>query len=121
MATAIIILHILVSILIIIMVLLQTGKGAAIGSTFGGGGSQALFGSSGPTSLLTKITAACAIVFMMTSIYLTILSKRVGTETIMSDTPAVTVPATETKAENAPSSETNSMKPGETGKTEPAK
>jgi preprotein translocase subunit SecG len=117
MATAIIILHILVSILIIIMVLLQTGKGAAIGSTFGGGGSQALFGSSGPTSLLTKITAACAIIFMMTSIYLTILSKQAGTKTIMSDTPAAIVPASETKADNATGSETNSMKAGETEKT----
>ncbi len=97
MVTAIVILHILVSILIIAMVLLQSGKGAAIGSTFGGGGSQTLFGSSGPTSMLTKVTAACAIIFMVTSIYLTILSRKSGTTSIMSSVPAVTTPVKEQK------------------------
>ncbi len=105
MATAIVILHILVCILIVAMVLLQSGKGAAIGSTFGGGGSQALFGSSGPTSLLTKITALAAIIFMVTSIYLTILSKQAGTGSVMSDTPAVSAPVTEAEPTTSPEPE----------------
>ena len=117
MVTAIVILHVLVSILIIAMVLLQTGKGAAIGSTFGGGSSQALFGSSGPTSLLTKITAACAIIFMVPSIYLTILSKQAGTSSIMSDTPAVSTPAPEAAAA-AESGVAPVKEPGDTGKTD---
>ncbi|MEE9613483.1 MAG: preprotein translocase subunit SecG, partial [Thermodesulfobacteriota bacterium] len=70
MYSAIIALHVAVSIVLIIFVLLQGGgKGAGIGSSFGGGGSsQALFGSSGPTTFLTKLTAASAVIFMTTSL-----------------------------------------------------
>jgi preprotein translocase subunit SecG len=55
MFKAAIALHITVSIVLIITVLLQGGKGASIGSTFGGTSSQAIFGTSGPTTILTKV------------------------------------------------------------------
>jgi len=89
MHTAIIALHILVSIFLVIVVLLQVGKGATIGSTFGGTSSQALFGSSGPVTFLNKITIACAVIFMLTSLYLTYLAggRRVGS--VMGSVPAV--------------------------------
>jgi preprotein translocase subunit SecG len=87
---------------LIVSVLLQVGKGASIGSAFGGAGSQTLFGSSGPASLLTKVTAACAIIFMATSLYLTITSGQKRRSSIMRGLPAITVPATETTEPGAP-------------------
>ncbi|GAB4372339.1 MAG: hypothetical protein Kow00128_21040 [Deltaproteobacteria bacterium] len=74
MYTLVVILHIVVSLAMILVILLQTGKGADIGAVFGGGGSQTLFGSSGPTSFLGKMTAAAAIIFMCTSLFLAYFS-----------------------------------------------
>jgi preprotein translocase subunit SecG len=70
MQTLAILFHVFVSIFLILIVLLQTGKGASMGSAFGGTSNQTVFGSSGPTSLLSKLTVFCAIVFMLTSLYL---------------------------------------------------
>ncbi len=102
MSALVTIIHILVSIIIIMVVLLQVGKGASIGSTFGGGASsQTLFGSAGPATLLTKITAACAVIFMLTSLYLTYISGKTRTSSIMSSVPTVTAPPS--GAQTAPS------------------
>jgi preprotein translocase subunit SecG len=73
-----VVLHVLVSMAIIAIVLLQAGKGADIGSAFGGGGSQAVFGSMGTPTILGKITTFVAVVFMLTSFFLAILSSRGG-------------------------------------------
>ncbi len=70
MYTLVVILHVVVSVALILVILLQTGKGADIGAVFGGGSSQTLFGSSGPTSFLSKLTAAAAVIFMCTSLFL---------------------------------------------------
>ena len=93
MYTAIIVIHIFVSIVMIISVLLQVGKGADIGSAFGGASSQTLFGSAGPATLLVKVTGVCAGIFMLTSLYLTYQSSRAKQTSVMSDAPAVTAPA----------------------------
>lgn len=90
MFTLIVTLHVLVSIFLIIVVLLQAGKGASIGAAFGGASSQTLFGSSGPAPFLTKITAGCAVIFMITSITLTYMSAHRFKSSIMKDAPAVT-------------------------------
>jgi preprotein translocase subunit SecG len=74
MFTAVVVLHIIVSIVLIIVVLLQAGKGASIGASLGGASSQTLFGSAGPTTFFGKITAACAVVFMITSMSLTYMT-----------------------------------------------
>ncbi len=63
--------HILVSIALIIIVLLQGGKGAEIGASFGSGGSQTVFGATGGKSFLSKMTTGAAVVFMLTSLALT--------------------------------------------------
>ena len=76
MVSLIIILHIFVCVLLILVVLLQAGKGADMGSTFGAGGSQTVFGSGGAAPFLTKLTTAVAVIFMLTSIGLTILSAK---------------------------------------------
>lgn len=89
MNTAVMILHILVSIFLVVVVLLQAGKGASIGAAFGGTSSQTLFGSAGPATFLSKITATCAIVFMLTSLYLTYTASNRGASSIMKNMPAV--------------------------------
>lgn len=89
MSTITTIIHVIASIVLIIAVLFQVGKGASIGSTFGGASSQTLFGSSGPATFLAKITTACAVIFMLTSLYLTYISSQRRTESIMSEVPAV--------------------------------
>jgi preprotein translocase subunit SecG len=70
MLTAIAIVHLLVSIALIFVVLLQTGRGSEIGAAFGSGASQTLFGSSGTTGFMTKITTAVVVIFMLTSLLL---------------------------------------------------
>ena len=79
MLTAIIlIVHVIVCIALILIILLQTGKGADIGAVFGGGSSQTVFGSTGAATFLSKITIGAAVVFMITSIVLTYFSGRVA-------------------------------------------
>ena len=86
-------LHVLVCMLIIAVVLLQAGKGADIGSAFGGTGSQAVFGSMGTPTLLGKITTGVAIVFMLTSFWLAAQGSRRAGTTIMPATPPAATPA----------------------------
>ena len=92
MYTLLVIMHVIVSLAIIAIVLLQAGKGADIGSAFGGGASQAVFGSMGTPTLLGKITTGVAIVFMVTSFGLAILASRRGTS-VMTQPPPVQQPA----------------------------
>lgn len=89
MYTLIVILHVIVSIAMILVILLQTGKGSDIGAVFGGGSSQTLFGSSGPTSFLSKLTAGAAILFMVTSLFLAYFSGRGTSKSIMKGAPPV--------------------------------
>ncbi len=94
METAAVIVHIVVSLVIIVAVLLQSGKGASMGSSFGGStSSQAVFGSAGPATLLIKVTAVCAVIFMATSLYITYKSGHQETDSIMMDVPAVNIPS----------------------------
>jgi preprotein translocase subunit SecG len=95
MFTLILVIHVLVSLVLIVAVLLQAGKGASIGSTFGGASSssQTIFGSAGPATLLAKITYGCAAIFMITALMLTYMSTRQRTESIMQDVPSAVTPA----------------------------
>ncbi len=80
--------HISVCLFLIIIVLLQHGKGADAGAAFGGGGSsQSLFGSEGPVPLLNKITTFSAIIFMLTSVTLAYFSSTSSTGSVMSSMP----------------------------------
>lgn len=67
------ILHIAVAVFLILVVLLQTGKGAEMGAAFGGS-SQTLFGSGGPAGFMAKLTTAAAVCFMLTSLGLAYIS-----------------------------------------------
>ena len=75
MTTLMTIIHVLACITLILIVLLQAGKGANMGAAFGGS-SQTVFGSSGSGTFLGKMTAGVAIVFMLTSIALTYTATR---------------------------------------------
>ena len=63
--------YIVISIALILLVLLQQGKGSDIGSAFGGGSSNAMFGSSGPSNPLTKVTAIVSAIFLILSLSIT--------------------------------------------------
>lgn len=73
MLTVIAIIHIVISIALIMIVLLQTGRGSEIGAAFGSGSSQTLFGSSGSSGFMTKLTTIAVVVFMLTSLVLAYL------------------------------------------------
>ena len=71
------IVHVVACIVLILVVLLQSGKGANMGAVFGGS-SQTVFGSSGPGSFLSKMTTAVAVIFMLTSLSLSYTVSRKG-------------------------------------------
>jgi len=83
MHTAIIVLHVICTLFLILVILLQTGKGAAMGSGFGAGSSQTMFGSSGAGNFLTKMTTAIATLFMITSLTLATMSSKEKSRSIM--------------------------------------
>jgi preprotein translocase subunit SecG len=89
--TIIVVLHILVCVALILIVLLQAGKGAEMGAAFGGA-SQTIFGSAGAMGFLSKLTTVAAVVFMITSLLLTFSSTRKAS-TVMKERPAPTAPA----------------------------
>ena len=102
MSLVIIVIHVIVCIALIMIVLLQTGKGADMGAAFGGGSSQTLFGSTGASTFLSKATTAAAILFMLTSLILAYMSGNKSGKSIVMDAPAPieqTLPASETAPE----------------------
>ncbi|MFQ5718441.1 MAG: preprotein translocase subunit SecG [Acidobacteriota bacterium] len=86
-------LHIVVSLILILVVLLQTGKSADLAGAFGGGGSQTAFGSRGAATFLSKMTTTSAVIFMLTSFSLSIFSAR-GHTSLLESTglPAASAP-----------------------------
>ena len=80
--TVILAIHILVCVALIMVILLQSGKGADIGAVFGGGSSNTVFGSTGATPFLSKFTIAAAVIFMVTSIILTYFSGKGAAERV---------------------------------------
>lgn len=96
--TSVIVVHILVSLALVVLVLLQQGKGAEAGASFGGGASQTVFGSQGSGSFLTSTTKWLAVVFFATSIGLAYIAKEqaalsVQEATMLTPTEQVEVPA----------------------------
>ncbi|ODS23054.1 preprotein translocase subunit SecG [Candidatus Endobugula sertula] len=75
METIVIVIHVLVALAIIGLILLQRGKGAEAGASFGGGASQTVFGSEGSGNFFAKVTAILAFIFFATSFSLAIIAK----------------------------------------------
>jgi preprotein translocase subunit SecG len=89
MVILLVILHVIVCLFLIGVVLLQQGKSADLAGAFGGSGSQTAFGPRGAANLLTRLTTWSAIVFMLTSIALTIaLSRSNAHRSVLSDVPS---------------------------------
>ncbi len=86
MTIFLVILHILVSVALIAIVLLQSGKGAEMGASFGASGSQSVFGAGGGSTFMSKLTTGAAIIFMLTSLTLAYRSSQPGTSSIMKGT-----------------------------------
>ena len=97
-------LHVIVCVILILVVLLQSGKGADLAGAFGGGGTQTAFGSRGPASFLSKMTTGAAIIFMMTSIALSGMGHRGSSSSVMDGavakpTPVPAAPAAQPKTQ----------------------
>ena len=86
------IIHVIVSFILIMVVLLQSGKAADLAGAFGGGGSQTALGSRGAATLLTKVTTGSAVLFMFTSISLSILASR-QSRSVLEDVPTAPISA----------------------------
>lgn len=80
--TVVLVVHVLVSVGLIGLVLLQQGKGADAGASFGGGASQTVFGSQGTGNFLTKTTSLLATVFFITSFSLAVFAKQHANEVV---------------------------------------
>jgi preprotein translocase subunit SecG len=97
--------HIVVSVILILVVLLQTGKRADLAGAFGGGGSQTVFGARGAATFLSKATTISAVVFMLTSLALSLMPSPTasrGTSVLPEERPAQTAPAPAAPAQPAP-------------------
>jgi len=117
MQTLVLVLHVLAAIGIVVLVLLQHGKGADMGAAFGSGSAGSLFGSAGAANFLSRTTAILAAVFFATSLGLTYFSapSKSGGVTQSIEAPAapkVNVPATPASSAPAPAGE-SPQKPAE--------
>ncbi len=101
MHTLITIFHVVMALFLILVVLLQSGKGANMGAAFGAGSSQTMFGSSGAGNFLTKLTTAAAIIFMITSFSLATISTGKDKDSVVDETEETTksVPSQDKPAE----------------------
>ena len=99
METIILVVHVLVAVGVIGLIMLQQGKGAETGASFGSGASQTVFGSQGSSSFLSRTTAILATVFFVTSIGLAMMARQKADTISVEGVPAVeveqVVPATD--------------------------
>jgi preprotein translocase subunit SecG len=100
-SSIIVAIHIVVCIALILIVLLQTGKGADMGAAFGGS-SQTVFGSYGASSFLSKVTVAAATIFLLTSLLLAVLFGKGVTSSIMKGVSQPQAPITQGAQAPAP-------------------
>lgn len=99
------VLHVMVCLVLIVVVLLQHGKGADIGAVFGGGASNTVFGSRGAGNFLTRLTTTAALLFMVTSLFLSYIANTGLSSSLFDEDappPGVVVPAPAEAPEAAP-------------------
>jgi len=116
MFIAITVIHIIACLFLIGVVLLQQGKGADMGAVFGGS-SQTIFGSSGAGNFLTRLTAAAAVTFMLTSLTLAYSGARNVTSTVFDDAPLPAAAPADVDA-GAPMPEAGGVAPDEAARAE---
>jgi len=100
MTALLVTLHVLICVALVIIVLLQAGKGAEVGAVFGGG--QAIFGGEGPANFMNKLTSAVAVGFMLTSLSLALVSAHRGGVSVVGkeEAPPITETATPASQED---------------------
>jgi preprotein translocase subunit SecG len=122
MLTLLIIFHLLAALILILVIMLQSGKAGDLSSAFGGANSQTAFGARGATTILTKVTTLCAVVFVSTSLGLAIVYSQDNSTTVMQDSPGAgaveTQEATPVESVPAPPAETSEQAPEPDGGTE---
>ncbi|MFW6161076.1 MAG: preprotein translocase subunit SecG [Acidobacteriota bacterium] len=111
--------HVIVCLVLIIAVLLQSGKSADLAGAFGGIGSQTVFGPRGAATILSKVTTICAILFMVTSMGLWILSAK-GTKSVVrgEESGQAKPPVTETKQKEEKKEDESNLQPQSKTETE---
>lgn len=112
------VIHIVVSVLLVLIILLQPSKSGDIGSMFGGGSSESVFGSSGAVPFLVKMTRLLGVVFVVTSLSLGYFSVKSIKSSVVKDSPLqvieeIPLPETDTPAENADAEEVPKVKMAE--------
>lgn len=118
MYSFVLVVHILLAILMIALILVQHGKGADAGASFGGGGAATVFGASGSGNFMTRLTAILTALFFVTSLTLAVYAKKQtqsvnvlpGAEQVQQNTAPV-VPAQSTTPTNTTSTETSTNAP----------
>ncbi|WP_180122609.1 preprotein translocase subunit SecG [Acinetobacter sp. YH12086] len=80
MHTFVLVVHIILAILMIVLILVQHGKGADAGASFGGGGAATVFGASGSGNFMTRLTAILTALFFVTSLTLAVFAKKQTTD-----------------------------------------
>ena len=100
MQTFVLVVHIILAVLMIVLILVQHGKGADAGASFGGGGAATVFGASGSANFLTRLTAILTALFFVTSLTLAVYAKKQTTDAYslksISSAPAVPAKVAET-------------------------
>ncbi|OTG80710.1 preprotein translocase subunit SecG [Acinetobacter sp. ANC 4648] len=106
MQTFVLVVHIILAVLMIVLILVQHGKGADAGASFGGGGAATVFGASGSANFLTRLTAILTALFFVTSLSLAVFAKKqtsdaYGLKTVQT-APQTTVPPQQNSGETSP-------------------
>ncbi|WP_257263917.1 preprotein translocase subunit SecG [Endozoicomonas sp. ONNA2] len=91
METIILLVHVLVAVGVIVMIMLQQGKGAETGASFGSGASQTVFGSQGSANFLSRTTAILATIFFVTSIGLAMMARQKADSVVDAGLPSVQI------------------------------
>ena len=93
MHTFVLVVHVILAVLMIVLILVQHGKGADAGASFGGGGAATVFGASGSANFLTRLTAILTALFFITSITLAVFAKNQTLDAYGLKTVSTSVPA----------------------------
>ena len=92
MITALLVFHVIICILLVVVVLIQFGKGAELGAVMGAGASQAVFSSNSKGNFFTKLTTVLAVLFMLNSIVLTTIKAKESKRSLFDDEAPIAAP-----------------------------
>ncbi len=118
MSGLLIAIHIIACFILIVAVLMQSGKSADLAGAFGGVGSQTVFGPRGAASVLHRVTTICAVLFMLTSLGMWMFSEKGAKSALVREAPEVTEKTQQTEEKKAPAAEPEQKTEQQTAETE---